>query len=165
MFTRNTRDSSGVNPEDEAREIYTWTAECITRKHRWGMVWLACTTAGILIIVVLFVFTVFSFLPNWNASPSNFWQWISYCWLYPSKEAVDRFMVFWSWPCSILPPGTLSRANSNSESLHVLLALADYWSRGVWIISQAGYRLNRFHDTIQIHVLARVLTTNICWHC
>ena len=79
VFTCNTWDSSGVNPESKARWIYTWTVKCITRKHQLGVVWLAnCTTAGIQIIIVLLIFTVFPFLPNWNTSPSNFWQRISH---------------------------------------------------------------------------------------
>ena len=36
MFTHNTWDSSDINSESEAREIYIWTVECITHKHRWG---------------------------------------------------------------------------------------------------------------------------------
>ena len=40
------------------------------------VVWLACTTAGIQNIIMLLALTVFSFLPNRNASPSNFWKQI-----------------------------------------------------------------------------------------
>ena len=77
VFTRNTRDSSGLNLESKARGIYTWTVECITRKHWWGVVWLPCTTAGIQIIIVLF-FCLYCvlFLPNQNTLLSNFWQQI-----------------------------------------------------------------------------------------
>ena len=46
-----------------------------------------CTTAGIqIIIIVLFTFTV-SKLELLVADPS-------YCWLYPSKQAIDNFMLF-----------------------------------------------------------------------
>ena len=34
------------------------------------------------------------FLPNWNAPPSNLAADLLYCLLYPSKQAVDRFMLF-----------------------------------------------------------------------
>ena len=44
--------------------------------NTYGVVWLTCTTAGIQIIIVLFAFTVFSFLQNHELLPSNFWQWI-----------------------------------------------------------------------------------------
>ena len=37
------------------------------------VVWLACTTADIQIIVVLLAFTVYSFLPNRNIPLSTFW--------------------------------------------------------------------------------------------
>ena len=60
----------------------------------WG-VWLACTTASIQIIIVLFVFTVFSFLPNGNAPAEQLLaEDPSYYWLYPSKQAIDHFMLF-----------------------------------------------------------------------
>ena len=38
---------------------------------------MVCTTAGIQIIVVLLVFTMFSLLPKRDVPPSNFWQRIS----------------------------------------------------------------------------------------
>ena len=38
---------------------------------------MACTTAGIQIIIVLLAFTVFSFAQTGMALPSNFWQRIS----------------------------------------------------------------------------------------
>ena len=72
---------------------------------------MACTTAGIQIIVVLLAFTVFSFLPNQNAGSTE--QLLaaadlSYVWLYPSKQAVDCFMLFAHLDRVVLPPGTLS---------------------------------------------------------
>ena len=82
VFTGNTWDSSGINSGGEAWGIYIWTVECITRKHRWRMVWLACTTAGIQIIVVLVAFTVFSFLPKLERSTEqHLVADLSYCWL------------------------------------------------------------------------------------
>ena len=61
------------------------------------------------------------FYPNRNALPSNFWQRISptfsYVWLYPSKQAVDCFMLFACLDRVALLPGTLSRGSSDSRSL------------------------------------------------
>ena len=98
VFTGNTRDSSGVNPEGKAWGIYIWTVECITHKHWWGVVWLACTctNAGIQIIIVAFVaFVVFSFLTKPECSTEQLLAAdLPYCWLYPNKQAVDCFMVF-----------------------------------------------------------------------
>ena len=159
MFTHNTWDSSGVKPEDKAWGIYTWTVECITHKHRWGVVWLACTTAGIQIIVMFLTFTMFSFLPT---GMLRFWQRISHM-LAVSQQTSCRslhgFLVltvpFSRLECSVV------RASSNSKSLPMLLALADYWSWGVWTISQVDYRLNKFYDTIEI--FTHVPTTQPCW--
>ena len=39
----------------------------------------------------------------------------SYCWLYPSKQAVDHFMLFAH--LYSLPPGMLSHASSGSGTL------------------------------------------------
>ena len=78
----------------------------------------------------------------------------SYCWLYPSKQAVDFFMLF-----ACLYHALFSHWNASLSKfwqwipLHVLLALADYWLRQVWIISkvslmpgsQPGYKLNCTH--------------------
>ena len=95
MFTRNTRDSSCVNPEGKARGIYIWTVEYITHKHRWGVVWVACTTAGIQIIVMLLAFTC-----SLLYQTGMFHRALSgsgallYCWLYPTKQAVNCFMLF-----------------------------------------------------------------------
>ena len=76
-----------VNPKDEAQVhvIYIWTVECITRKHRMGVVWLACTTAGIQIIIVLFTFTVFSSTNPECSAEQLLAADPSYCWLYLNK--------------------------------------------------------------------------------
>ena len=74
---------------------------------------MACTTAGIQIIVVLLALTVFSSRPNWNGSAEQLLAAdLSYVWLYPSKQAVDRFMCFACLDCVVLPPGTLSEGSS-----------------------------------------------------
>ena len=100
VFTGNTRDSSGVNSEDKAWVIYIWTVECITHKHRWGAVWLVCTTAGIQIIIVLLAFTVFSFPTKPERSAKQLVAAdLSYCWLYPCKQAVNRSVLFVRLDC------------------------------------------------------------------
>ena len=43
---------------------------------------------------MLLAFTVFSFLPNRNTVEQLLAADLSYCWLYPSKQAVDRFVLF-----------------------------------------------------------------------
>ena len=44
---------------------------------------------------MLLDFTVFSFIPNRNCSAKQLLAAdLSYCWLYPSKQAVDYFMLF-----------------------------------------------------------------------
>ena len=56
---------------------------------------MACTTAGIQIIVVLLASTVFSFMTKLECSTEQLLAAdLSYCWLYPSKQAVDRFVLF-----------------------------------------------------------------------
>ena len=116
------------------------------------MVWLACTTAGIQIVIVLFAFTVFSFLPNWCAPPSNFWQLIPHTvgWISTNKPSITS---------CFLPAFTIVYSPTwNTQSskfwqqilLPVLFALVDYWLRRVWIIlkvpltprSQPGYKIN-----------------------
>ena len=102
------------------------------------MVWLVCITAGIQIIIVLLTFTMFSLLPKWDAPPSNFWQWISHtvgC-IPANKPSIascfsHALTMFYS-------PAWNSQSSKFWQriSLPVLLALADYWSRGVWIILQ-----------------------------
>ena len=59
--------------------------------------WLDCfyTAAGIQIIVVLLAFTVFSFLTKLERCAEQLLAADpSYCWLYPSKQVVDRFVLF-----------------------------------------------------------------------
>ena len=56
---------------------------------------MACTTACIQMISVLLTFIVFSFLPKPERSADQLLVAdLSYCWLYPSKQAVDRFALF-----------------------------------------------------------------------
>ena len=171
MFTGNIWDSSGINPKGEV----------------------ACTTAGIQIIVVLFAFTMFSFLQNRNSPLSNFWQWISHtvgC-IPANKPAIAScflraLTVFYSSTCNAQLSMFWQRI-----SLPALLVLVDFWLREVWILSQIpltpgrsqviiwithrvfGWdeRLDKFHWAIQI--FACVLTTQfadsvcsnytICW--
>ena len=77
--------------------------------HLWGVVWLACTTAGIQIIILLFAFMVFSFLPNRNTPPTNFWQRIPHTVGCIPANKLSSLRAFRApLPCSILPPGTLS---------------------------------------------------------
>ena len=120
VFTGNTWDSSGVNPEGKARRIYVWTIECITRKHRWGVVWLVCTTAGIQIIVVLLAFIMFSLLPKRDAPPSNCWQQISHtvgCIPANNCQAVNRFVLFTRLDRVLFSiPEMVSRASSDGAT-------------------------------------------------
>ena len=108
---------------------------------------------------------------------------LSYSWLYPSKQAIDRFMLFAH--LYILPPGTQSRASSGNWKQILLLALADYRSQQVWIISkvplmprsQPGYKSNciwrvvggvreriNSMSNIQKLIFAHILTI-YCWIC
>ena len=120
MFTSNTWDSSSVNSKSKALGIYTWTVKCITCKRQWGVVWMACTctTVGKQIIVVLLAFTVFSFLPKLERSAEQLLAAdLSYIWLYPSKQAVDRYMLFVRLDRVVLLPGTLSQGRFDGGSL------------------------------------------------
>ena len=74
-----------------------------------GVVWLACTTAGIQIIVMLLAFTVFSFLPNRNIPPPPSGS-KSLLQLVVSQQTSCRLLHAFRalWPCSVLLPGTLS---------------------------------------------------------
>ena len=120
-----------------ALKIYAWTVLCITCKHLEGGL-TGLYYCRHTIIVVLLAFTVFSFLPNWNTLPSNFWQWISRsvgC-IPTNKPSIAScfscaLSVFYS-------PAWNAQSSKFWQwlSLPVLLALADYWSRGVWIILQ-----------------------------
>ena len=97
---------------------------------------------------------LFSTKPEWSAEHFFLAVDPSYCWLYPSKQAVDFFMLF-----ACLYHALFSHWNASLSKfwqwipLHVLLALADYWLRQVWIISkvsltpgsQPGYKLNCTH--------------------
>ena len=136
MFTRNTWDSSGVNPEDKAWGIYIWTVECITHKLQWVVVWLACTTAGIQIIIMLVAFTMFSFLPKPECSAEQLLAAdLPYCWLYPSKQAVDRFMVFVCLHCVLF--SWLKRSVKQVLTADLSARTVDAGrSVGVWITSQ-----------------------------
>ena len=77
-----------------------------------------CTTVGIEIIVVLLTFTVFSFLPNLEHSAEQLLAAdLSYIWLYPSKQAIDRFMLFARLDRVVHLPGMLSQGSSDGRSL------------------------------------------------
>ena len=69
---------------------------CIRCKylHVWGMVWLACTTVGIQIIIVVFALPCSLFYQTGTLHEKLLAADPSYCWLYPSKQAVDCFMLF-----------------------------------------------------------------------
>ena len=63
----------------------------------------------------------------------------SYCWLYPSKQAVDCFILFVHLDCvlfSHLKRSVYQVLIAAQVSLPVLLVLTDYWSWGLWIIAQ-----------------------------
>ena len=94
MFTGNTQERFRVNPKGEAEGVYIWTVECITCKHQWEWFdWL----------VLLQAYKLLScFLPSpccfYKTQERSARQLLamdpSYCWLYPSKQAVDHFMHF-----------------------------------------------------------------------
>ena len=69
-------------------------------------------------------------------------------WLYPSKQAVDCFMLFahlYHVLFSHLKCSVKQVLTTDPISLPVLLALADYWSWRVWIMEGGvGNRLNKF---------------------
>ena len=77
---------------------------------------------------------------------------LSYGWLYPSKHATDCFMIFARLDRVLFSclERSVEQVLTTDIPLPVLLALADYWSRWVWIISQVatntrihpGYQLN-----------------------
>ena len=139
-----------------ARGIYIFVFNC--------QVWVACTTAGIQIIVVLLAFRVlFSTKPECSAKHFLAVEF-SYCWLYPGKQAVDYFMLLRALTVfCFLTWNAQSRMFWQWLSLPVLLV---YWSREVWIIpltpgqSQvinlivhdrvrwAGYRLNKLINSM-----------------
>ena len=92
-----------------------------------------------------------------------------------SRRSLHAFCA--PWPCCSPTWNAQSRKFWRQITLPVLLVLADYWSRGVWTISQVpltpgqsqvinwiaqvgGYRLNKFHGAI---IFAHVLTTQLCW--
>ena len=155
VFAGNTWDSSGVNPEGKAWGIYIWTVECITHKHRWGgwFDWFVPLLAYKLSSCLLP-------LPCERSTEQLLAVDLPYCWLYSSKQAVDRLTVFYS-------PAWNAQSSKFWQriSLPVLLALG---SVGVWITSQVpltsgqsqvinwiahdwvrwvGYRRNQFHGT------------------
>ena len=157
MFTHNTWDSSGVIPEGKAQGIYTRTGKCITYKHQLGVVWLACTTAGIQIIIALLIFTVFPFLPNWNTPPSNFWQRISHtvgC--IPANKPSIAHDFCTPWLCCSPAWNTQSRKFWQRTSLPITgPTIMPGQSQVInWIahdrVQRVGYRLNKFHGAIQI---------------
>ena len=82
-------------------------------------------------IVVLLAFTKFSFLPNWNVLLSTFWQRITPtvgC-ISANKPSIASCLDHVLFSC-------LERSVEEVLTVPVLLALADYWSQGVWIIPQ-----------------------------
>ena len=80
------------------------------------VVWLACTTTGIQIIVMLFAFTVFSLSTKPERSAEQLLAAdLSYgCIPANSHRSLHAFRT--PWPYSILPPEVLSRASSASGS-------------------------------------------------
>ena len=130
----NTRDSSVVNPEGEARGIYIWTVECITRKHRWGWFdWFVPLQAYKLS-------SCFSSLPcslcyrngTFRRVTSGSGSLVLYI---PANKPSIASCFCTPWLCSISWNGQSSNF-WQQISLPVLLALADYWSQGVWITTQ-----------------------------
>ena len=165
MFTCNTWDSSGVNPEGKARGIYIWTVLCIIYKHRLGVVWLACTTAGIQNIIMLLFYQTEMLRRATSGSRSIIMLVVSQ---QTSRWSFHAFCA--PWPCSILPPGTLSRASSDSRSsartvgagrLLIVLSMNNITgptnartepSCKLNCTQQGevgGYRLNKFHGATQ----------------
>ena len=71
--------------------IYIWTVECITRKHQWG--WFDhCRLINYHCASRLYR-VLFYTKPECSAKQLLAAD-LSYCWLYPSKQAVDCFMLF-----------------------------------------------------------------------
>ena len=144
VFTGNTRDSSGVNPQRVKPEGFIWTvllSVYITRKHLCGVVWLVCTTAACM---------AYKLLPCFSPLPC------SLC--YQMEHSADQLLARTVACITANKPSITScflhaltmfyssAWNTHSSkyrqqiswqiSLSMLLALAHYWSQGVWIISQ-----------------------------
>ena len=154
MFTHNTRDNSGINPKDKAREIYIWTVEYITHnKRRWGWFdWLVPLQA-------------YKLSSNFLPLPcSLFYQTGMVCGATSDSGSVILLVVSQQtsrWllhgfctplPCSLYQPGMLSRASSDSRYLCLYCwrwQIIDH-NEYEWIISkvpltpgsQPGYKLN-----------------------
>ena len=115
-----------------------WTVLCITRKHWWGWFDWVVPLQAYKLSSCFFPLPCFSFLPKQNAPLSNFWQRI------PNFLVVSQQTSHWSLHafrvpllCSIIPlECSVEQVLTADLSARILLALADYWSWRVWIISK-----------------------------
>ena len=99
MFTGNTWDSSGVNPEGEAWGICTELLSVLLINTDGG--WLTglyhCRDTKSLLC---FSPLLCSLCYQTECSAEQLLAPdLSYCWLYPSKKAIDRFMLFACLDC------------------------------------------------------------------
>ena len=138
----NTRDSSGVIPEGFALGIYIWTVECITCKLRWGVVWLVCTTLAKVPLQAYKLSSCFSSSPcslcyrNGTFRRATSGSGSLVLLVVPQQTSRWSLRAFCTpWSCSISWNGQSSNF-WRLISPPVLLALADYWLRGVWITTQ-----------------------------
>ena len=133
MFTGNTQDSSGVNPEDLSELLSVLLVNTNGGWFDWFVPLLAYKLLSCFSPLPWSLFR-----PNRNAPPNNFWQQISHtvsC-IPANKSSITlcfsrALTVFYSPPWNVQSSKFWQRI-----SLPVLLALADYWLLGVWIISQ-----------------------------
>ena len=134
MFPGKPQEKVGVNPRVKPkrfRDLRDFSVECITHKHaskKGGLTGLYhCRNTNY--YHAFHHYIVWLFLPNQNTTPSNFWQWIPRTfWLYPSKQAVDRFILFtqlWCVQFSHLER-SVEPVLAADPSGHTVVVLADY---------------------------------------
>ena len=79
MFTGNTCDSSGINPEGEARGFISELLSVLLVNTDGGLFdWFVPLQAAYKLLSCFSPLLCSLFQPNWNAPPSNFWQRISH---------------------------------------------------------------------------------------
>ena len=158
MFTCNTWDSSGINPESEARGIYIWTVECITPKHLE-----VCGLTGLYHCRHTNYHCAFRLYHARSLFYQTRMLWAvdpSYCWLYPNKQAVDCFMLF-----ACLYHVLFSRLEHSVKKVHEVLTAdlsAWHWH---WKISLGNTDYSHVLTTQLCWLSIRSLTTTIYWLC
>ena len=169
MFTGNTRDSSGVNPEGKAWGIYIWTVSCVTRKHWWGGLTglYHCWHTNHACRLYRVLFSTQTGMLHWatSGSRSPILLIVSHC------RSLHGFCA--PWPCYILPPEEVWMVPSQvpltpgQSQVINLIAHDRVWRWAIdWNMAQYRYSpMFQLTDLLTQCVLTNQFADSTCSNC